>query len=80
RSLLGMMECDSEALRRNRCLGDVGVRSLFGMWRGAIAVWGCGRAIAFLFLFAKLAIMTIAIKLYVPHRSTSTITRSDRKP
>ena len=27
---LGMWGCDSEALRRNRCLGDVGVRSLVG--------------------------------------------------
>ena len=55
RSLLGMWECDSEALLQavrllgvlevRSLFGMLGVRSLFGMW-GAIAVWrfgGCDR-------------------------------------
>ena len=62
---LGCWECDSEALLQavhvlrfgecDRCLGMLGVRSLFGDVWSAIAVWdvgmrsllGCGGAIAF---------------------------------
>jgi hypothetical protein len=58
RSLFGMLGCDSEALRRNRCLGcwgaiafgnvgcdrfwGVGVRSLFEDVRRAIVFWDVG--------------------------------------
>jgi hypothetical protein len=47
------------------------------MWQG---VAKRTEGIAFLFLFAKLEIMTIAIKLYVLHQSTPKTTGSDRKP
>ncbi|WP_231939834.1 hypothetical protein [Dolichospermum compactum] len=33
--------CDSEALRRNRCLGSSGdAIAVWEVWRDAIAVWG----------------------------------------
>jgi hypothetical protein len=38
---LGCWECDSEALRRNRCLGMLGCDRCFGVW-GCDLFWGVG--------------------------------------
>ena len=44
-AVLGIWECDSEALRRNRSLGVCGSAIAFGVWE-CDRFWGCGSAIA----------------------------------